>query len=330
MFRSLAEPVLTYGSEVWGPNFLGSLEDALTAPLQVLQNDYIRHLGGLRRSVPALILSAESCLPPLARAWLRASARHWDRMQKAPPGSLLRAAMAGDLALAHSLPRAKVHRTWSGAWLRTLTWLSQGGDAASDFVGDCLRSVVAAQADAAALQTLRRPLAHWPLAAWDGAVGQRFASARANALAAYRDSFALGPKELPKERGFPPQMPTYFRHTSSFRHQDHVRALMRVRCCSTPFAACPTLHTGAPSVCPHCPSRAAESAAHALLDCPAYADLRASSPFSTLFPTPPPAPALAPVRLHAFIRSPDQYTLSAFVHACFERRAHLLSHPEPP
>ena len=40
----------------------------LASPLQVLQNDYIRHLGGVRRSVPATILCAESCLQPLARA----------------------------------------------------------------------------------------------------------------------------------------------------------------------------------------------------------------------------------------------------------------------
>ena len=172
--------------------------------------------------------------------------------------------------------------------------------------------------------TLRCPLTHLPLAAWDGAVKQRMESARANALAAYRDSFALGPKELPCERGFPPQMPLYFRHTSAFRHHDHVRALMRVRCCSTPFAACPTLHTGAPTVCRHCPA-AAESAAHVLLDCPAYAALRASAPFSSLFPTAPSAPAPAPARLHALVRVPDQYTLGAFVHACFEQRARLLS-----
>ena len=275
--------------------------------------------------MPALVLSAESCLPPLARAWLRASARHWDRMQKAPPGSLLRSAMAGDLTLAHSLPRTKVHRTWSGAWLRTLGWLASGGDAASQAVGPSLSAIrAAAQAGTSALQTLRCPLTHLPLAAWDGAVKQRMESARANALAAYRDSFALGPKELPCERGFPPQMPLYFRHTSAFRHHDHVRALMRVRCCSTPFAACPTLHTGAPTVCRHCPA-AAESAAHVLLDCPAYAALRASAPFSSLFPTAPSAPAPAPARLHALVRVPDQYTLGAFVHACFEQRARLLS-----
>ena len=83
---------------------------------------------------------------------------------------------------------------------------------------------------------------------------------------------------------------------------------------------------------PHPPHRRAHglppllaSAAHVLLDCPAYAALRASAPFSSLFPTAPSAPAPALARLHALVRVPDQYTLGAFVHACFEQRAQLLS-----
>jgi hypothetical protein len=45
---------------------MGPLDAALHAP-QVPPNDYLR-LGGLRRSVPAHVLCAKSCLPPLARA----------------------------------------------------------------------------------------------------------------------------------------------------------------------------------------------------------------------------------------------------------------------
>jgi hypothetical protein len=87
MFRVLAAPILTYGAEVWGgpSDAMGSLNAALHAPLQVPQNDYLRHLGGLRRSVPAHVLCAESCLPPLARAWVRAGSRQWNRMLTAKP-----------------------------------------------------------------------------------------------------------------------------------------------------------------------------------------------------------------------------------------------------
>jgi hypothetical protein len=76
---------------------------ARCVPLQVVQNDYIRHLCGARRSVPAQVLCSGSCLPPLARAWLGACGRQWDRMVRAPCG-ILRSALLSNLALTRSLP----------------------------------------------------------------------------------------------------------------------------------------------------------------------------------------------------------------------------------
>ncbi|KAI8465314.1 MAG: hypothetical protein J3K34DRAFT_91905 [Monoraphidium minutum] len=62
-------------------------------------------------------------------------------------------------------------------------------------------------------------------------------------------------------------------------------------------------------------SSKAETAEHALLDCPAYADLRSTARFSPLFANPP-----AQARMRALAGAADQYALGAFVHACFERR----------
>ena len=45
MFQSLAEPVLTYGSEIWGPDSLDTLESTLTAPL-------LAGGGGLAARIP--------------------------------------------------------------------------------------------------------------------------------------------------------------------------------------------------------------------------------------------------------------------------------------
>jgi hypothetical protein len=59
----------------------------------------------------------------------------------------------------------------------------------------------------------------------------------------------------------------------------------------------------------------AETAEHALLDCPAYADLRAAPRFASLFADLP-----AHARMRALVRSADERTLGAFVHDCFERR----------
>jgi hypothetical protein len=72
LYRALVEPILTYGAEVWAPDLMPSVQSALGAPLQVVQNDFVRRLGGLRRCVPTLVLCTEACLPPLPAAWMRA------------------------------------------------------------------------------------------------------------------------------------------------------------------------------------------------------------------------------------------------------------------
>ena len=46
------EPILTYCSEVWAPQLMPSRAQALRAPLQVLQNDYFRHLPRRRADCP--------------------------------------------------------------------------------------------------------------------------------------------------------------------------------------------------------------------------------------------------------------------------------------
>ena len=86
-------------------------------------------------------------MPPLARAWVRAGARQWNRMLTAKPG-VLRDAFLADMALARELQSQPglAHRTWSGAWLRTLDWLAQEGGAPGDQLGDYLRRVRGAMA----------------------------------------------------------------------------------------------------------------------------------------------------------------------------------------
>jgi hypothetical protein len=81
---------------------------------------------------------------------------------------------------------------------------------------------------------------------------------------------------LDKEQGFPEKMPFYFRHTSRL-NREHAQALMRLRCCSDPFAACPSLKWSAAPTCPRCPGAVPETVEHVLLDCPAYAHLRAAT-----------------------------------------------------
>ena len=105
--------------------------------------------------------------------------------------------------------------------------------------------------------------------AWDAALAACIAAQRPEgAHSTYASCFKVGPAEREVEEGFPPEMPYYFRHTSRFNDHKHARSLMRLRCCSTPFAACPTLHTGVPVECKRCPAAPPETAEHALLGFP--------------------------------------------------------------
>ncbi len=79
LYCILTQPVLNYSSEFWSPHAMSDLHSALHARLQVLQNDYLRQLGGLRGRVPALIMARESCLQPLAFMWPQSCTKYWNR-----------------------------------------------------------------------------------------------------------------------------------------------------------------------------------------------------------------------------------------------------------
>ena len=59
-----------------------------------------------------------------------------------------------------SFSRSPAHRTWSGAWLRTLGWLAQEGGAPGDILGDYLRRARGALATGT-LGALRTKLLGW-------------------------------------------------------------------------------------------------------------------------------------------------------------------------
>ena len=326
LFRTLAEPILTYCSEVWAPDWMPSRETALRAPLQVLQNDYLRHLGGVRRCVPADILCAESGLPPLPLCWARACAALWNRLVRMGDCPLKRAWVA-DLQLAHSLGldldsedgrKDRARKTWGGAWLRVLRWLSRSGGGDGGAVGAYLTGVLHTLAQGSeALAGLQVPLAvPHVTGAWHELAALRTAenAGRPGAMAEYLAAFAPLEGAEPEESGFPRDMPYYFRHTARFKSLAHARALMRLRCCSAPFRACFTSFREE-IACPRC--AVPETPEHVLLDCPAHDDLRSAPRFARLFNAA--APPLS--RMRTFVTQPRQYSLAEYTSLCFERIA---------
>jgi hypothetical protein len=235
---------------------MSTVDAALSAAPQVAQNGFLRGLGGLRRNIPVSVLNAETCTQPLAHAWLRACTTHWNRLMRAPADSVLKRAFAGDLDLAHTLPPSKRKATWAGAWLRALRHLADAsthlehperGSQLSSYLAGITNQLGHADTHGpGALLPLNVPL---PLTevwgAWDAALARRTpTSGRSSGAtaAAYAQHFKVhrSAPDCDKEQGFPEKMPFYFRHTSRF-NREHTRSLMRLRCCSDPFAACPSL-----------------------------------------------------------------------------------------
>jgi hypothetical protein len=305
---------------IWGPDAMRTLEAGIHSPLQVLQNDYIPHLGGLCRNVPASTLSAESCLPPLALPWLRASTSLWSRLMLAR-GGLLRAVFVAELQLTCATPPSAKRQPWSGSMLRMLEWLAQQGGRSGREVRAYLNGLTnTASHGPTALQRLHLPLGDYGFGAWDEALlsACEGAEVRGGATAEYAAHFAFHAagrleERLAEEPGFPWEMPYYFRHTGRFRAHTHARALTRLRCCSTPLKGCPSLHAGG-ARCPHCPQRPPETAHHVLFDCGATAHLRGSPAYAALF-TPE---LLAAPRMRMWGHHAPQHLLAQYTHACFQ------------
>ena len=144
---------------------------------------------------------------------------------------------------------------------------------------------------------------------------------------AYVHSFAQQPDQQVEEAGFPPAMPYYFRHTARFNNHNHARALMCVRCVSTPFAACPSSFKP-DKACVYCRiNRAhptpAETVEHVVFDCPGYASLRSDVMFSSLFQHPSPPSE----RMRQFVTQERQHCVAAFFHSLFQKHAEVCGTP---
>jgi hypothetical protein len=310
LYRALVEPILTYASEVWAPDIIRSLPAALASPHQVLQNGFIRRLGGLRRSTHTLVLAAEAHLPLLPKLWLHGACTLWERARYVARGAaptLLHLALRANLALAQSLPPERAARTWAGAFRNAHGAVAAGLPAFASLASDWWAGVQAAP---------RRglPLGYAPKwgDAWKAAMAALWRAGRPGGVREqYRAHFLLRGDEHAGTPGLPPTMPWYFRHTSRFAPTELARTLMRVRCLSTPFATCPTGDAPLP-VCTRCQTGEPATLQHALLDCPATAALRQLEPFVPLFMGPFPLAG----RLRIFMHTPHQHTLAKYVHAC--------------
>lgn len=342
LYRTLVEPVTTYCAEAWSPDLMKSMDSATHADLQTLHNTYLKRIGHLRPTIPVSILSRESGVAPVARAWLSACVRLWNRIMVGGP-ALLKHALADNLTLTRSFipnpttrevalrgPRCKwagvlgdadddsaARTTWGGAWLRVLWWLSSDTSLAAarelrSYLHGILNTLTSR--DPRAVLGLHVPIQPaTALQAWDGAWAREWDAAvqeRGSIEAEYARSF-LRPDG---------SVHMYFAETSRFRYRKQAKALMRLRCCSHPVNDCAAAERMADplrrrdTTCTCCGSTA-ETPEHILFECPTLAPFRTKPRYGDLCP---PQPSLKKLTDHA-----DQFLVAEFADYMFsEYKSH--------
>jgi len=99
LFNSLVLPVLSYGAQVWGPDFINvDFETAMANKAAEIQRAYMRAIVGARNPT-MLCLFRELSQRPIQFHWAKLALRFWNALVKAP-GTLCHKAFVADLNLA--------------------------------------------------------------------------------------------------------------------------------------------------------------------------------------------------------------------------------------
>lgn len=108
MFDLLVRPIMSYGCQVWGPDLYqgctlqaGAMltPDRRDVPAEGVQLDFLRMMAGMPASAHIWTLFKEFSRQPVQLHWMALCARFWERSTKKDPGSLLREAMFANTQL---------------------------------------------------------------------------------------------------------------------------------------------------------------------------------------------------------------------------------------
>ena len=199
----------------------------------------------------------------------------------------------------------------AGALKLASTAVAAGDGGYTAELADFWRNAAAAAHSGAAL-----PLLHSCAQAWEAALERQWAAMAAvrgadGAHTQYLTHFALAGDEHVYEPTFPKTMSWPFTHTSCYCCLSHARAMLRLRSCSTPLAACPTNRTATSRVCPRCALGVDQTAEHMLLDCPSTAPTWGSAhPRVGALCAPVHAPLPPADRMRILMRTGRHYTLA--------------------
>jgi hypothetical protein len=274
LFDTIVKPVLCYGCEVWGVDWVSKQckdFDFASGKAEVdIHKPFMRQSLGVCASTPAAAMYTELNRQPMSIFWLRMAAKLWNRALLRPDGDVLKAAMLDNIRLATraDMSAADRKRLWATHFIMCMqklgvSWADENG----------APSVV----DISNLSTMLR--ARWTEKEWkkvqqitDNAAWFMDPIAVRSAPPSFKDGFKLftyqswfQPDEWVRQESWMLNLhaPERIRAMAQFRLGSHWLAVQQGR-----FARTPRHHR----CCAACPGQI-EDELH-LLECPLYADLR--------------------------------------------------------
>jgi hypothetical protein len=271
LFDALVRPVLCFGCEVWGPDWVspwvrsGNLLQG-RAEVQV-HVPFVRQALGMPKSVMGWALFTEAGRQPLAVLWLRMAAGLWNKAWGRPQGDFLREAMQENVAQAGQLPQGLAKELWATHFTACLDalqvqWWAEGVGGVRHHLQIDVTALTQALMDAwVRYERRRQPQADWT---------HEWLSVRAAPA-----SFSTGFKFYVYWSWFaPPESERQGSYTHHLHQPEHIRVLAQFRlgCHWLAIEQGRRARLRVPRAercCPACPG-VVEDEAH-LLECPLYA-----------------------------------------------------------
>lgn len=124
LFDTLVKPVLSFGCEVWAPDWVAPLctkGDFCTGLAETqVHFPFMRQSMGVRKSTSTAVMMEELHRDPLAFHWLRMAVQLWNKALSRPAGDYLRLAMEDNVQLAGQAPGVAAKQLWAHHFTRAM------------------------------------------------------------------------------------------------------------------------------------------------------------------------------------------------------------------
>jgi hypothetical protein len=126
IFKTMVNPVLSYGCEVWAPDALVKRRGSGLAhqgPQDELLNGFMRQITGVPKSTPLHILHSELHMTPVWLFWLRQCVKFYNKNLRLPDHNIVKCAMLESIGM--SLSSDACTECWGHSFLRCMCAIGQ-------------------------------------------------------------------------------------------------------------------------------------------------------------------------------------------------------------